>query len=147
MSVLASRNSAFGTTFETPSKYEAEDGIDWGTATPPNAISFVHLDEKAQLYTEVSVKEKLPLVQKALLLHKIREPFALTEGHHVPQTRHPHELIVRIQAIGLNPVDWKSVDYGFGIPQLPYVSGRDFAGVIVQAPETGSDLQVGDTVS
>lgn len=68
-------------------------------------------------------------------------------------------------AIGLNPIDWKgpyvpllcfrnlststnsSRAFNFGIPSLPWVNGRDLAGVVVQAPETtGSRLRKGDLV-
>lgn len=92
-------------------------------------------------------KDRRPALQQSLILHGIRQPYTLTDQHPRPQTREPDELVVRVLMIGLNPVDWKSVDYGFGIPQLPYIAGRDFAGVVVEAPRAQSDIEVGDVVS
>jgi NADPH:quinone reductase-like Zn-dependent oxidoreductase len=40
----------------------------------------------------------------------------------------PHEILVRITAAGVNPVDWKQRDSGD--EKLPFVLGRDFAGVV-----------------
>lgn len=152
MSILAARPFVFGGEFDSPESMGPEDGVDWGTATPRNTISLIQLDQKLVAETDVATSKqqhayKLPRQQQALLLHGIRERFALEDNHLVPDTRAPDELIVKVQAIGLNPVDWKSVDYGFGIPALPYVSGRDFAGVVVKAPSTASHLEVGDVVS
>ena len=67
-------------------------------------------------------QSKVPEEQRALVLHAIRERFVLSRKHPTPSLRKPDELLVRIQAIGLNPIDWKSVDYGFGIPWLPYIA-------------------------
>lgn len=151
MSVLAARPCTLREEFSSSESSGAEDGVDWGTATPRNTISLIQLDGKLEIERDMSTIEKrgecqLPTQQRALLLHGIRERFVLTERHAVPETREPNELVVKIQAIGLNPVDWKSVDYGFGIPQLPYVAGRDFAGTVVKAPSTDSHIQVGDVV-
>ncbi|KAH9826919.1 GroES-like protein [Teratosphaeria destructans] len=88
----------------------------------------------------------LPQYQQALILHGLRQPYKWTNVHPVPAALRPDELVVKIKAVGLNPIDWKSVDYGFGIPELPYVAGRDFAGVVVQASKTVSDIREGDVV-
>ncbi|KAF2765583.1 GroES-like protein [Teratosphaeria nubilosa] len=88
----------------------------------------------------------LPQYQQALVLHGLRQPYTWTSTHPVPEALRPDELVVKIEAVGLNPIDWKSVDYGFGIPELPYVAGRDFAGVVVQAARTASDIREGDLV-
>ena len=86
-----------------------------------------------------------------------------TQDYPVPLPKTDDELVVEIRAIGLNPVDWKSMyacplaqlsgaanekysDYNFAIPQLPYIAGRDFAGVVVRAPAASSRLRIGDLV-
>jgi NADPH:quinone reductase-like Zn-dependent oxidoreductase len=78
-----------------------------------------------------------------------------------------------VTAIGLNPIDWKGPyvspkhpvlswiwifiaatnnrsAFNFGIPSLPWVNGRDLAGIVVQTPETTSAapsrLRKGDLV-
>ncbi|CAK3903054.1 Alcohol dehydrogenase superfamily, zinc-type [Lecanosticta acicola] len=133
--------------------------IDWGTVTPVNTLdevdgvkleddfgSAVFKRGTKHSSHQISVGHELPRKQKALLLHAVRESFQLKEDHQMHEIENPDDLVVRIKAIGLNPIDWKSVDYGYGIPHLPYVSGRDFAGTIVKAPSMTSHLRVGDTV-
>ncbi|KAM5352751.1 hypothetical protein ACJ41O_005473 [Fusarium nematophilum] len=88
----------------------------------------------------------LPDSQTVLLLHGVRQQYEVTHGYAIPETEHGHELLVRTSTIGLNPIDWKSPDYGFGIPQLPYISGREAAGTVVRAPQQPSRIQVNDKV-
>ncbi|THV71838.1 GroES-like protein [Aureobasidium pullulans] len=105
----------------------------------------------------------LPFQQNIALLHAARERLVYTQNYPVPLPRTDDELVVEIRAIGLNPVDWKSMyacllaqlpdaadekysDYNFAIPQLPYIAGRDFAGVVVRAPAASSRLRIGDLV-
>ncbi|KAI5209494.1 GroES-like protein [Aureobasidium subglaciale] len=92
------------------------------------------------------LEDGLPFQQSIALLHAARERLVLTEGYPVPLPKTEDELVVKIKAIGLNPVDWKSIDYNFAIPQLPYIAGRDFAGIVVRAPTASSRLRVGDLV-
>ena len=49
-----------------------------------------------------------PETQKVLLLHAVRQPYQLTENYPVPKLESAHEVLVRAQAIGLNPIDWKA---------------------------------------
>lgn len=37
-------------------------------------------------------------------------------------------------------------DYGFGIPELPYISGREATGIVVKAPKNSSRIKVDDQV-
>ncbi|KPM42739.1 hypothetical protein AK830_g3799 [Neonectria ditissima] len=96
--------------------------------------------------TQSSSVVQLPDTQTVLLLHGIRQQYELTHGYALPATRHSHELLVRSSTIGLNPIDWKSPDYGFGIPELPYISGREAAGTVVRAAEGPSRIKVNDKV-
>lgn len=59
------------------------------------------------------------------------------------------EAIVRVDAASVNPVDYKirRGDYALvGDDNLPYVLGRDFAGVIESIHGAGAGLSVGDRV-
>jgi hypothetical protein len=56
------------------------------------------------------------------------------------------EVIIRTQAVGLNPIDWKSVDYGFCLPEFPWITGREMAGVIEHIGPDVADLKVGQRV-
>ncbi|KAI4755820.1 GroES-like protein [Aureobasidium sp. EXF-3400] len=84
--------------------------------------------------------------QDVALLHTARQRLVLTQAYPVPLPNTEDELVVEIKAIGLNPVDWKSIDYNFAIPSLPYIAGRDFAGVVVRAPAASSRVRIGDLV-
>ncbi|KAL2814122.1 chaperonin 10-like protein [Aspergillus granulosus] len=87
------------------------------------------------------------ITQRALLLHAVQQPYALVTDHAIPALLHKDEILIKVTAIGLNPIDWKGPAFNFGIPSLPWVNGRDLAGVVVQAPETiGSRLRKGDLV-
>lgn len=63
-----------------------------------------------------------------------------------PTLESPKEIIIRTRAVGLNPIDWKSVDYNFCIPSYPWINGRELAGTVVQVGTDVEDFQVGDSV-
>ncbi|CDS01816.1 hypothetical protein, partial [Sporisorium scitamineum] len=60
--------------------------------------------------------------------------FELSPHQPIPVPLSPTELVIRNDAVGLNPVDWKSVSYNFGIPAFPWILGRDIAGTVVSPP-------------
>ncbi|KAG7086371.1 hypothetical protein E1B28_002331 [Marasmius oreades] len=74
-------------------------------------------------------------LQKALLLEQKHGSFALSTRP-VPNPG-PGELLVRIKAAGLNPVDWKIRDIGFLLSDndYPSVLGTDNAGDVVELGE------------
>ena len=124
--------------------------IDWGTATPVSHQEHIDTDfssaARKRGVKHPAEVEVIPARQRALLLYGLRQPFEIKEKYAVPQVQAAEEILVKVRAIGLNPIDYKSVDYGFGIPVLPYVSGRDFAGVVVKGPLSKSHIQEGDMI-
>ncbi|KAK5165848.1 uncharacterized protein LTR77_008771 [Saxophila tyrrhenica] len=84
--------------------------------------------------------------QDVLLLHGPRQKYSLEKAKDIPELRGDDEVLVQVLAIGLNPVDWKGADYGFGQPSYPWVNGRDFAGIVVKSPRKPSRIQQGDVV-
>src|ERR1700733_8404295 len=84
--------------------------------------------------------------QRALILRGPKQRYELVDDWPFPQLQRPNDVLVRIEAIGLNPIDWKSVDFGFAIPTLPAVNGRDLAGVIVDVGPAVKRLKKGDRV-
>lgn len=84
--------------------------------------------------------------QQVLLIHGPREEYKLASNQELPQLQSDEEVLVRTIAIGLNPVDWKGPDYDFGLPSLPWINGRDFAGVVVKASKKLQRLRIGDIV-
>ncbi len=53
----------------------------------------------------------------------------------VPQPG-PHDVLVRVVAAGVNPIDWKRRERAE--QRLPFVLGQDFAGIV---SETGDQVQ------
>jgi NADPH:quinone reductase-like Zn-dependent oxidoreductase len=58
----------------------------------------------------------------------------------------PHEILLRTKAIGLNPIDWKTVAYKFCMPSLPWINGRECAGVIEAVGTAVENLHIGQRV-
>lgn len=54
------------------------------------------------------------------------------------------EILVRVVAAGVNPVDWKTRDAGER--SLPFVLGQDFAGIVVGAGERAHKYDVDERV-
>ncbi|KAK0612130.1 chaperonin 10-like protein [Immersiella caudata] len=113
--------------------------------TIPSDIAIPPLED---LKVQDAVEEPLitPETQRVLLLHAARQPYELIRDYPVPQVQGDHEVLVRTEAIGLNPIDWKAPDFNFAIPSLPYISGRELSGLVVQSPKATSRLQLKDRV-
>ncbi|KAI9721322.1 MAG: hypothetical protein M1828_005182 [Chrysothrix sp. TS-e1954] len=84
--------------------------------------------------------------QDVLLLHGPGKRYSLERSQDIPDLHDDREILVQSLAIGLNPVDWKGADYGFALPSLPWINGRDFAGIVVRAPRAPSRIKIGDIV-
>jgi NADPH:quinone reductase-like Zn-dependent oxidoreductase len=85
---------------------------------------------------------------RAIRVERFGEPEVLRVASLEEPVPGPGEVLVRVAAAGVNPVDWK-VRAGlagerFGRP--PYVPGWDVAGVVEATGDGVSDLAVGDQV-
>jgi NADPH:quinone reductase-like Zn-dependent oxidoreductase len=58
----------------------------------------------------------------------------------------PHEVSIRTKAIGLNPIDWKTVAYKFCMPSLPWINGRECSGVVEAVGTEVQGLRTGQRV-
>ncbi|KAF2633813.1 hypothetical protein BU25DRAFT_436176 [Macroventuria anomochaeta] len=104
-----------------------------------------HKDDVRDQFQCNRIDTPRPEQQSALLLHAIRQPYEVTIDHAVPEIQQDSELLVKVTAVGLNPMDWTAPDYNFGIPVIPYVSGRELSGVVVKAPKAqNSRVREGD---
>ncbi|KAG5719568.1 Zinc-type alcohol dehydrogenase-like protein C2E1P3.01, partial [Termitomyces sp. T112] len=56
------------------------------------------------------------------------------------------ELLVKIEAVGLNPVDWSIQKWGLFIENYPAILGTDTAGVVVEVGPGVTNFAVGDRV-
>lgn len=78
---------------------------------------------------------ELQQTHSQLLLHAPKQSYSLSTKQDIPKVDNEHELLVRITHVGLNPIDWKSPDFSFGIPTLPCINGREFVGKVVKPPK------------
>lgn len=67
--------------------------------------------------------------QRALLVTHERK-YQLVHDFPTSRRLQEHEVMIRTCAVGLNQIDYKSVDYNFCLPQLPWITGREMAGVV-----------------
>ncbi|ROT36084.1 GroES-like protein [Sodiomyces alkalinus F11] len=89
---------------------------------------------------------QLPTSQTVLLLHGPRQPYDVTTGYPLPELQNGREILVQTETLGLNPIDWKAPDFNFGIPELPYIAGRELAGRVVKTSHSTQRFKVGDLV-
>ena len=82
--------------------------------------------------------------QKALFLPEKNGKWTLEEST-IP-TPGPKEVLVKIIATALNPLDWKIQDYGYFVSEYPFISGTDAAGVVEEVGSEVTDLAKGDRV-
>ncbi|MFL1407618.1 NADP-dependent oxidoreductase [Marinobacter sp. M1N3S26] len=88
---------------------------------------------------------------KHLVYHQFGEPDVLTvEDAPVPEPG-PEDVLVRVAAAGLNPIDWKTRrGLGFAARQienrLPWTPGYDMAGEVIAVGEKVATLVPGDRV-
>ncbi|UZJ54026.1 hypothetical protein CBS101457_003346 [Exobasidium rhododendri] len=71
------------------------------------------------------------------------------ELHHdwpVPTIENSDEILIKNIAVGLNPVDFKSILYNFGIEGTPWILGRDIAGSVEQVGADVHDITPGQRV-
>lgn len=92
---------------------------------------------------------ELPATMRALVIDRTGEPSEL----HLAEVPAPvavlDELLIRVVAAGINPIDAKTRAGGgssAAISSWPAVLGNDFSGVVVKAPYEAFPLQPGDEV-
>jgi NADPH:quinone reductase-like Zn-dependent oxidoreductase len=86
---------------------------------------------------------------KAVRIHEFGEPSVLKYEDAPKPAPHQGEVLVRVHAAGVNPIDWK-VRAGYlrtYIPHsLPLIPGWDVSGVVEQVGDHVTDLALGDEV-
>jgi len=82
---------------------------------------------------------------KAIQVHVYGGPDVL-ELEEVPRPKPaPDEVLVRVYASGVNPVDWK-IRKGYRQHSLPFIPGWDLSGVVEEVGTEVTDLHTGDEV-
>ena len=85
-------------------------------------------------------------VTKAVRIHSFGGPDVLRLEEMPRPEPNPHEVLVQIQAAGVNPVDWKIREGRLGKIPLPSVMGSDFSGVVEAVGPGVGEFRVGETV-
>jgi len=80
--------------------------------------------------------------QKALVLDAPKGSF-IVSTRTVPRPA-AGELLVKVQAVGLNPVDWKIQEYDIVVKEYPAVLGSDVAGDVEEVGEGVQGWKKGD---
>ncbi|PRO64827.1 zinc-binding dehydrogenase [Alkalicoccus urumqiensis] len=83
---------------------------------------------------------------KALLLEEAGKWREMEIGEVDTPAPQKGELLVRIHAAGLNPVDYKSAENGIPAWEYPHVLGLDAAGTVESTGEDVTDFEPGDPV-
>lgn len=78
--------------------------------------------------------------QKALLVVG-KGKYELCNHYQMPVLQNDHEVMIRTQAVGLNPIDWKSVAYNFCLPQFPWV-GSHRTPALHQTPTSWANMEL-----
>lgn len=84
-----------------------------------------------------------PTTQKALTVARKGE-YEYVGTWPLPELQNENEVIIKNYATGLNPVDWKNVDYNFCLPSFPWITGREMAGVVQKVGSEVTTCKVGD---
>ena len=71
---------------------------------PPPPPLEVHQTNK---YERVDSTYFIPDSQNQLLLHGIREAYRVESSRQIPGIKDVDEVLIKIHAISLNPIDWK----------------------------------------
>lgn len=86
---------------------------------------------------------------KAAIIHAFGGPEVVTIGAPTPRVPQADEIVVRVEAAAINPLDLKIIagcmQQVFPI-ELPYVPGTDFSGVVESVGAQATNLKAGDRV-
>lgn len=84
---------------------------------------------------------------RAIVVRQFGDPEVLREEELADPSPEPGEVLVRIEAAGVNPVDTYVRSGAYErLPELPYIPGGDGAGVVVQTGDGVDRLREGDRV-
>jgi NADPH:quinone reductase-like Zn-dependent oxidoreductase len=86
----------------------------------------------------------MPSEHLALFIDSKSGPFTLRRNE--TPTPGAGQLLVKIEASGLNPVDWKIQKYGAYVKEYPVILGTDIAGIVEEIGEGVVGFDKGDRV-
>ena len=83
---------------------------------------------------------------KALIIERAGAPDTLKISEQPLPVPAPHEVRVRVMAIGLNPADYQTAEWGFPSWKWPHILGLDVAGTIDAVGNDITTWKTGDRV-
>jgi hypothetical protein len=89
-------------------------------ATAFNQANNEKVAQVAEVICPAPILAATPTLQRALVVAR-KGGYELRDDYAVPQLENEDEIMIRSCAVGLNPIDWKSVSYNFCLPQFPWV--------------------------
>lgn len=138
-SISGSRNIARA----TRTSCQREPHVVENTTIKSKSGDYIQSDEGTE--TEISITVvKCPPTQQALVV-AAKNTYALIDDHPIPIVSQ-NEVLIKNHAVGINHIDWMSVDYNFCLPEFPWVTGREMAGVVKEVGSDVKDWKVGDKV-
>lgn len=108
-------------------------------------VDYENEKEDAKAHQRALTPPSTPRTNPSLLV-VAKGRYEINRSCTFPSLSHEGEVIIRSVAVGLNPIDWKSVDYGFCLPEFPWITGREMAGVVEQIGSEVTGLKVGQRV-
>lgn len=106
-------------------------------------------DEDAEEVSDASddsVTAAIAVSNHAVVLLDKKGPYTHSKTSHTRYTPASDEVLIRNKVVGLNPIDWKAVRYGFGVYSFPWINGRESAGVVESVGEDVTRVKPGDEV-
>ena len=98
------------------------------------------------LLVSAAVSFAEPVMMKAIVAHEFGGPEVLKyEDAPRPQPKE-NEILVRVIAAGVNPVDTYVRSGKFGTPTLPLIPGRDISGTVEESGPGATKFKKGDAV-
>ena len=87
----------------------------------------------------------MPSTQKALVLPEKFAELVIQPAISVPQPG-AGQLLLKIKAVALNPIDWKVQRLGMYLEKFPAILGLDIAGDVEEVGDGVLDFKKGDRV-
>jgi hypothetical protein len=103
----------------TPSNREKKVPLETISKHPELTKALVHEVSEVPP-TPPSSYPSTPKSQRALTVARKGE-YELVDDFRLHQFQNEDEVMIRSVAVGLNPIDWKSVSYNFCLPDFPWV--------------------------
>jgi len=69
----------------------------------------------------------------------------VVQNHPIPRPSST-QVLIKVHAVAINPVDWKMAEIGFFVKEWPAILGCDVAGEIVEKGDQVNNVEVGDRI-